>query len=350
MSLVADIAVDRGPLRLRAELRVESGETVALVGPNGAGKTSLLLAIAGLLRIDRGAISLDGRLLDGGAGGPFVPTAARHIGVVFQQHLLLPHLSVLDNVAYGPRSRGRPRSEARAAAADWLDRVGVGEPWHDARPATLSGGQSQRVALARALATAPALLLLDEPLAAVDASARLELRRELRAHLAGFRGPRILVAHHVEDALALADRVVVLEAGRVVQCGTLEELVRCPRSPYVADLVGLNCFVGTCRGGVVEVGDAHLTVVSPLDGEVVVTVHPRAVSLFPARPAGSPRNVWSAPVDGLEPSLDRVRVRLGGVLPLVAEVTPAAVAELGLAPGRVVWVAIKATELGVSAR
>jgi len=348
MSLRADIELRRGGTELHVDLDVAAGETVALVGPNGAGKTSCLLAIAGLLRIDRGRISLGDRLLDDGE--TFVPPEARAVGVVFQEHLLFPHLSVLRNVAYGLRTPGLSRQAAHSTAVSWLARVGIAEEYHDKRPGTLSGGQAQRVALARALAMSPALLLLDEPLAAVDASARLELRHELRSHLATFAGPRIVVAHDIADALALADRIVVLENGSVVQTGTTDELVRCPRSRYVADLVGWNSFAGTCRGGIVDTGAAQLKVASPIEGDVLVTVHPRAVSLFPERPAGSPRNVWAATVVRLEPLADRVRVQLTGVLPLVAEVTRAAVEDLGLAEGSKVWVAMKATEMSVTAR
>ncbi|MEZ5987684.1 MAG: ABC transporter ATP-binding protein [Planctomycetota bacterium] len=350
MSLVADITLRRGALTVEAGFEVASGETVALLGPNGAGKTSCLHALAGLLRVDGGRIALDGRVLDGGPAGTFVPPEGRDVGVVFQDHLLFPRQSVLDNVAYGLRSRGKDRAAARAAARGWLERVGVAAGHHDAAPATLSGGQAQRVALARALAAAPRALLLDEPLAAVDASARIELRRELRRHLAGFAGPRILVAHDIEDALALADRLVVLEDGRLVQQGPLHELVERPGSRFVADLVGLNCYAGTCAGGEVDVGGARLSVPSTLSGDVLVTVHPRAVSLFRERPDGSPRNLWQAPVEAVEPLPGRARVRLGGPLPIVAEVTPASVTALGLAPGRTTWVAVKATELVVTPR
>lgn len=349
MKLEALLKLRRGPLALDARLEVGAGETVALVGPNGAGKSSCLHAIAGLLPLEEGRISLDGEVLDSGRSGSFVPPEARDIGLVFQESRLFPHLSALDNAAFGLRARGRSSAEARSEAHTWLERLGVGQR-AGAHPAQLSGGESQRVALARALATGPRALLLDEPLAAVDASGRLELRQLLRAHLEQFRGPRLIVAHQADDALALADRVVVLESGRVVQEGTAAELAARPGSRFVGDLIGLNHFEGACSGGTVRIGDAELVVSSPLAGEVLVSVHPRAVALFPARPEGSPRNVWQAPVLGVEPIGDRVRVRLGGPLEVVAEVTPAAVRDLGLVPGAEPWVAIKATELAVSPR
>jgi molybdate transport system ATP-binding protein len=347
MNLAADMQLQRGALALDVKLAVAAGETVALLGPNGAGKSTCLLALVGSLGLAAGRITLGGRILDDGTVRSFVLSARRRVGMVFQDGLLFPHLSVRDNVAYGLRSRGIARSSAAARADEWLQRVGLAG--HGAtHPAALSGGQRQRVALARALACEPELLLLDEPLAAVDATGRLLLRRELRAHLAAFPGPRLVVTHDLGDALALADRLVVLEGGRVVQSGRIDEIVVRPGSAYVADLIGINCFRGNCTDGVVRIGNAQLTVSSPLRGDVVVTVHPRAVSLFDERPHGSPRNVWSAPVVGVEAQLDRVRVQLGGPLPVVAEVTPAAVRELGLVPGREVWVAIKATEMVVA--
>ncbi len=349
MSLDVHVALSRGSLALDAAFVVAPDETVALVGPNGAGKTSCLLAIAGLLRLDGGRIALGDRVFDGGPAGPWLEPERRDVGVVFQEPLLFPGMSVRDNVAYGPRARGAGKRTARAVAAAWLERVGLGD-LGDARPAALSGGQAQRVALARALASSPRVLLLDEPFAAVDASAKLALRRELREHLAAFEGPRLVVVHDVGDALALAQRVVVLEGGRVVQTGGIGELVGRPRSRYVADLLGVNCFRGICRNGAVALGGVELVVASAEEGPVLLTVHPRAVALFRDRPAGSPRNVWRAPVVGLETQLDRVRVQLGGGLAIVAEVTPAAVRDLGLGEGSEVWVALKATEIHVAAQ
>jgi molybdate transport system ATP-binding protein len=369
-ALRAAFGLARGSLTLDVAFDLRADETVALVGPNGAGKTTCLHALAGLLRIDRGRIVLGDEVLDEAGEGrsaagrrepqPFVPPAARRVGLVFQQHLLFEHLSVLENVAYGPRSRGTSRHEASAKAFAQLERVGLAHLAH-ARPAELSGGQAQRVALARALASGPRMLLLDEPLAAVDASARIELRRELRRHLATFAGVRLLVAHDIADALALADRLLVLENGRIVQNGTIADLVARPRSRFVADLVGINVFRGVCAEGLVTLhepetaasGDPPTLVVAGAtaehDGPVLLTVHPRAVSLFRDRPqAGSPRNLWLARVAAIEPLPDRVRIQLAGRVPVVAEVTPAAVAELDLVPGREVYVAIKATEIDVS--
>ncbi|MGE0142832.1 MAG: sulfate/molybdate ABC transporter ATP-binding protein [Planctomycetota bacterium] len=350
MSLHVDFRLQRGGFALDVRFDVRDGETVALLGPNGAGKTTALLAIAGLLRIDDGRIALAEHVLDGGPAVPFVPAEARRAGFVFQDHVLFPHLNVVENVAFGLRSRGEPKRPSLEAASRWLERVGISQAHHRSLPNQLSGGQAQRVALARALASSPRLLLLDEPLASVDASAKLDLRRELRDHLATFAGPRLLVVHDIADALSMAERIVVIEHGRVVQDGPIRELVHRPRTRYVADLVGLNCFHGVCRESVVRVGGAAFTVASPLEGEVVVTVHPRAVALYRERPTGSPRNVWQAPVVAIEPTLDRIRVQLGGELPIVAEVTAAAVHDLELCAGRQVWASVKATEAEVYLR
>ncbi|MEO6597023.1 MAG: ABC transporter ATP-binding protein [Planctomycetota bacterium] len=346
MNLHASFVLSRGSLQLDVDLRATAGETLALVGPNGAGKSTCLHVLAGLLRIERGTIALGDVVLDGGPGGPFVLPEQRDAGVVFQEHLLFPHLRAIDNVAFGLGARGIERRAARATAGQWLGRVGLAA-CAQAFPRELSGGQAQRVALARALASCGHLLLLDEPLSAVDASARLELRRELRAHLDAFAGVRLIVAHDPIDAFALADRIAVLEAGRIVQEGTVAEICSRPRSRYVADLVGLNLLRGTVRGGVLQFEGGSLVVPKTHDGVVIATVHPRAVALYRVRPDGTPRNVWAAPITSIEGAGDRVRVQLGGSVPLVAEVTPIAVAELRLGVGGEVWVALKATEIVV---
>lgn len=349
MSLRASCRLSRGSLSLDVDLQVGANETVALVGPNGAGKTTLLHAIAGLLHVDHGRIEFGGEVVDGGPSGAFVPPERRGVGCLFQEHRLFPHLTALDNVAFGLRARGVGRAAARVTALEWLRRVGVAE--HAASlPRALSGGQAQRVALARALAPSPLLLLLDEPLAAVDVSARTALRRDLREHLGAFAGPRVVVTHDVIDAFVLADRIVVMEAGRIVQVGTAADIGSRPKSRFVADLVGLNCFRGIVQDSVLELANgARVVVVSDQGGPAVATVHPRSIALFPQQPSGSPRNTWRAPVLAIEPAQGSVRVCLGGDVPVVAEVTPAAVSGLHLRPGVEVWVAIKATEIQVVA-
>ena len=349
MSLQARIELQKGALDLRARLDVKSGGVVVLLGPNAAGKTTLLRALAGLIPLAKGRVVLDGVLLDDPSTGIRVPTERRPIGVVFQDYLLFPHLSVLENVAFGLRARGIHQRAARASAMEWLERVDLAACENE-RPTVLSGGQAQRVALARALATDPRLLLLDEPLAAMDAGARAELRRDLTRHLASFRGTCLVVTHDPIEAMTLGDQLVVLEAGRVVQAGTPEELASRPRSDYVAQLVGLNLYRGRTSGGHVELpGGQHIVIADAVarDCEVFAVIPPRAVALHRACPEGSPRNVWMATVGALDVAGERIRVHLTGAVPLVAEVTPAAVAALHLGEGGSVFASVKATEVEV---
>lgn len=325
------------------DMDVADGETVALVGPNGAGKTTALRALAGLLPVTDGDIRLGETVLDGpnGAARP----EHRPIGVVFQDYLLFPHLSALDNVAFGPRATGLDRHTARERAWEWLRRVDLDDCAHT-KPRRLSGGQAQRVALARALVTEPRLLLLDEPLAALDAGTRVAVRSELRRHLDRYSGVSVLVSHDPLDAMVLADRLLVLEGGQVVQQGTPSEIARRPRTDYVAELVGLNLYRGTAEGTTVHLADGgRLTTAEPADGEVMVAVAPTAVSLFPDHPHGSPRNTWPVEVDSLEQHGTVTRVRARGSPDVLVDVTPGAVAELDIRPGARLWAQLKATEI-----
>ena len=348
MSLVVDVRVRRGRFDLDLALDVEPGEVVALLGPNGSGKSTTLRVLAGLLPADDGSVRLDGFLVEDVATRVHLPPEQRRVGVVFQDYLLFPHLSARENVAFGLRARGVPRAEARERADTWLTRVGLAE--HAAsRPRQLSGGQAQRVALARALAADPRLLLLDEPLAALDAGTRLEVRADLRHHLSGYDGAVVVVTHDALDAMVLADRLVVLEEGRVVQTGPPKEVAARPRTDYVARLVGLNLLRGRAVDGVVHLdGAASLTSSGHRDGEVFVAFAPAAVTLHRARPeGGSARNCWSGRIVSVEGHGDVVRVALEGGVPVVADVTPMAVADLALRPGSEVWASVKATETSV---
>jgi molybdate transport system ATP-binding protein len=347
MTLEARVEVSLGTLRLDVSLDAAAHETVVVLGPNGAGKTTLLRTLAGLEALDAGRVAVDGAVLDDPVARAWVPAERRPIGFVFQDHALFPHLSALDNVAFGLRARGVRRPDARRRALTWLERVGVAGH-ATARPRALSGGQAQRVALARALVVEPRLLLLDEPLAALDASARIDTRRELRRHLAAHEGARVVVTHDPVDAMTLGDRVVVLERGRVVQSGTLTNLREQPRSRYVADLVGVNLYRGVADGGRIRLADrGELVATREANGEVFAVVHPRAVALHRREPEGTPRNVWAGTVDHLDLEGDRVRVIVAGSVPVTAEVTPAAVSELGLSAGAAVWASVKATEITV---
>lgn len=348
MTLVADVALRRGTLALDAALTVGDGEVVALLGPNGAGKTSLLRAISGLDPLDTGRVEVDGAVMDDPAGDVFVPVEDRPIGLVFQDYLLFPHLSVVDNVAFGLRCHGMGRTAATAGAMGWLERFGL-TGVAGARPAQLSGGQAQRASLARALAPQPRVLLLDEPLAALDVVTRRQVRAEMVAHLASFPGARVLVTHDPVEAVMLADRIVVLEDGRVSQAGTADEIRMHPRSAYVARLAGVNLLRGRAHGhDVVLPGGARVHLAEPAPaGEVYALVRPQAIALYPGRPEGTPRNVWLLSVRAVEQAADRVRVDLAGPVHLTAEVTPEAVAALGLVPGSEVWATFKATDVEV---
>ena len=344
MTLAGRLEIRRGAFELDLELTVPSGSVLALLGPNGAGKTTALRALAGLVPRLRGRVTLDDDVLDDDLRGIHVPTERRPVGMVFQDYLLLPHLSTLENVAFGLRARGTARRPARAEAGRWLDRVGLAA-YAQTRPGQLSGGQAQRVALARALVTEPRLLLLDEPLAALDASTRLDIRVDLRRHLDAYDGSTVLVTHDPIDAMVLADRIAVLESGRVVQDGTPAEVARAPRTDYVARLVGLNLLRGTAHDGRARLVDgAEVVIADRVEGAVLVAISPAAVALFLDRPVGSPRNCWPARVERYEQFGDTVRVHLAGAVPVMADVTPAALAELGLAAGSEVWAAVKATE------
>ncbi len=339
---VADRGVD-------VAFEVAAGETVALLGPNGAGKSTVLAVAAGLLRPDRGGVRLDGRELTGERR--LVPPHDRRVALLAQDPLLFPHLSVLDNVAFGPRSRGQGRRASHAAARRWLQEVDAAD-LAERRPTEVSGGQAQRIAVARALAADPQLLLLDEPMAALDVAVAPALRQTLRRVLAD--RTVVLVTHDVLDALLLADRVVVLDGGRVVEEGPSAEVLARPRSPFAARIAGLNMVTGTWRDGAVHgaPGDGDGVAIrglaadpGPQPGDRVVAVfRPAAVSVFREAPGGSPRNSLAVSVTDLEPHGDQVRVRAGH---LAADVTVQSAAELDLAPGVRVVFAVKANEVSV---
>jgi molybdate transport system ATP-binding protein len=343
MSLEADLRIDRGRFALELPLVAEPGEVIALLGPNGAGKTTALRALAGLIALTGGHIRLDGTTWDA-PPSIFVPAEHRRVGVVFQDDLLFGHLSALENVAFGLRARGYRRAAARAQATRWLDRVGLAD-FAERKPRALSGGQAQRVALARALVTEPRLLLLDEPLAALDAGTKLHVRSDLAHHLRDYPGHTVLVTHDPLDAMVLADRLVILEDGAIVQQGPPAQVAARPRSDYVATLMGLNLYRGTARGTLVDLdGGGSITIAEPAQGRVHVAFGPNAVGLHPRQPVGSPRNCWPVTITGIERHAHITRIRLDGTPPVLADITPATVAELRLHPGQRLWAAVKATE------
>ncbi|MEU2870958.1 ABC transporter permease [Streptomyces olivoreticuli] len=327
-----------------AEIDAQPGTTIAVVGPNGAGKTTLLRALLGLT--DRAAAR---PLTIGDTDASKLPPHRRHIAWVPQDGALFPHLTTLANTAYGLRAQGVPRKDAHREARHWLARLDVGDLAHR-RPDELSGGQAQRVALARALAARPRLLLLDEPLAALDQSTRARVRHTLRTHLADFPGVCLIVTHDPVEAVSLADRILVLEDGNTVQYASPAELTRHPRSPWVARMLGRNAWQGTstAEGTLRLDGGASLVAADPLPGKAssgLAVVGPEAVSLHVERPTGSPRNVWPGTVREITAQGGRLRVLVTGEPDVVAEITPSAAADLALKEGLPVWVSVKATEV-----
>ncbi len=345
------------------ELTLEAapGTTVAVVGPNGAGKTTLLRALLGLTPRARAELALG----DSEVGS--LPPHRRGVAWVPQDGALFPHLTALSNTAYGLRAQGAGRAEARHQAQEWLSRLGVGHLAHR-RPGQLSGGQAGRVALARALAARPRLLLLDEPLAALDQTTRARVRHTLRGHLSGFGGVCMLVTHDPVEAVSLADRVLVLEDGRALQDAPPAEVTRHPRSPWVARMLGRNALPGTGAGGsTLDLDDGGTLVAAdpvPEGAAVLAVIAPEAVALHRERPHGSPRNVRRGTVREITAVGSRLRVLVAaepgpggpaveggpadgpaGGPDLVAEITAEAAAELGLADGAEVFTSVKATEI-----
>lgn len=341
-----DGTVRRAEFELDLTFDLDPGEVLGVLGPNGAGKSTLLRAIAGLEELSTGELVVADRVWQG--PGTNVAAEERRAGVVFQDYRLFPHLDVLDNVAFAARSAGARRAASRTIARGWLDRLGLADL--AARlPRELSGGQSQRVALARALAREPDVLLLDEPMAALDAGARIDVRTFLREHLGEFGGPVLLVTHDPLEAMVLGNRLLVIEAGRLVQQGTPADVARRPASAYVARLVGLNLWSGRLdRTGSVALDDGGRLAVATRTGagRVFLALRPSAVTVHTDCPERtSTRNVWPGSVADMELLTDRVRLLVEGSPVTLVDVTAAAVSELSLDVGRSVWLSAKATEM-----
>lgn len=342
--LIVDVARVLGDFGLDARFETGPGITV-VVGPSGAGKSLTLRLIAGIERPDRGRITLDGVGLVDTESGDWVTPQERRVGVVFQDSLLLPHRTVLDNVAMAVRQGSRERR--RAEAAKWLVEVDA-DGWADRHPHQLSGGQAQRVALARALAGEPKLLLLDEPFNALDPLVRHRLRRLVMDLVARWEVPALFVTHDPQEALLLANRIHVIEDGVVTQSGTADDIRIRPRTRYGAELAGANMLAGVASDAEVDIG-GHILHIADREaaGEVLVTVRSSAVGVHTARPEGSARNQWPTVIERVETIGDRVRLQTGPPLPLTVEITREAGDELEIKPGAEVWLAVKATDIGV---
>ncbi|MFN3650641.1 MAG: ABC transporter ATP-binding protein [Armatimonadota bacterium] len=354
--LALEIGLARPGFELEVELTVEPGETVVLVGPSGSGKTTTLRAIAGLVRPDRGRITIAGRAVLDTERRIDLPPWERRVGYVFQDYALFPHLTVEQNLRYGLRSRDANSGDR---VREWLQALGIAELAHR-RPDRLSGGQQQRVALARAAVSDSDLLLLDEPFGSLDAATRRSVRNELRDYLRRAARTALLVSHDYLDALTLGDRIAVLEEGRLVQVGSREEVLRRPRTPFLAALTGHNVLEGTLQPpapGAEEreaaAGPLRFHVAGGTElpaGPVFLAFGPQEVTLLREAPGAaslSARNRFPATVREIVPLPDRLRVYLDAGLPLMADVVPSAAAELGLREGAPVTAAIKSTAIEV---
>lgn len=345
MSVQADFTVRRHDFLLDVHFDLPPGSTTAIVGPNGSGKTTVLRALAGLVPISTGTIQMHGRIVDD-TRSRFVPPAARQAGYLPQHYGLFPHMTVLDNVAFGLRAQGASRRSARQAAGQLLARAHL-EDLSGRKPATLSGGQTQRVALVQALAPSPQLLLLDEPLAAVDARAKHLIRNDLAHHLRAYRGTTVIVTHDPMDALTLSERILVLEHGQLVQAGPPEHLMRYPATDYVASIAEVAIVRGQAHAGRLATASGRPLWIADhrLQGPCVAVIRPETVTLHRDEPRGSARNTWQGQVRQMRTIADRVIVHVDGDPHVIAAITQPAAKELHLAPGLDVWVSVKALEI-----
>ncbi|MCW3013935.1 MAG: molybdate transporter, ATPase subunit [Solirubrobacterales bacterium] len=336
-----------GACDLDVALEVPAGTCLALAGPSGAGKSSVLRIVAGVVRPDAGHVTCDGDAWLDTATGVDLPPERRSCGYVFQDYALFPHLNAWQNVAYALRHLDRGERRRRAVAL--LERFGIA-PLAEARPRTLSGGERQRVAVARALAREPRVLLLDEPLSALDTRSRARAGRELKSTLAAIGVPTLLVTHDFTEAALFGDRVGILDEGSVIQQGTPADLAARPTSAFVADFTGAVVLTGTARAaadGLTHVAlDGGGTIVSTdtAEGPVAATIYPWEIAVGAAgqREQGSAQNHLAAQVVSLTVLGNRVRLGLAAGQPLTAEITSTAAQALGLAPGTAVTATFKA--------
>jgi molybdate transport system ATP-binding protein len=329
------------------EFTVAAGEVLAVLGPNGAGKSTILHVIAGLVRPDDGVVRVGDRVLTDTAAGTHVATHDRHVGLLLQDPLLFPHLSVAANVAFSPRS-------SRVDAGRWLGEVEASD-LAARMPRQLSGGQAQRIALARALAAEPDVLLLDEPLAGLDVAVAATMRKLLSRVLVRDGRSAVLITHDLVDVLTLADTVLILEDGRIVEKGSTAAILGAPRSRFGARFAGVNLVIGTAGpDGVLttQQGRAWHGVSGPdtaVGQPAVALFSPAAVAVYRDEPHGSPRNTMAVTVAELDSRGPAIRVRAeeqpDGVPGIAADITADSAAELRLTPGERVYFSVKAQEV-----
>lgn len=356
VALQAQVRVRRGDFVLDAALQVRRGEILAILGPNGSGKSTLLGALAGLIPLESGTVAVAGRTISDTDRGTAVPPEHRGVGLLGQEPLLFPHLSAIENVAFGRQSQGMRRPDARAEADGWLAAVGL-DGFENRKSSQLSGGQQQRVAIARALAAQPQVLLLDEPLAAVDVPTASLLRQLLRERLAATGTAAVFVTHDVLDAMVVADRVAIMQEGRIVEAGPTQRVLGVPRTRFVAALVGVNLVTGMLdRDRSLQMADGRrfsgriLGDDPPPGASVSAVFRPAALRVTVGSGLGSEPNSWDARVAALEPSTGGIRIRLAGDPAIVAEVSPVDVAEHALIVGSMVRVSVAEADVVLRAR
>jgi molybdenum ABC transporter ATP-binding protein len=338
------------PLEIGFEVR--PAETLVIVGPSGCGKTTTLNMIAGLVEPDAGRIALGDRILWDGSTRQHLPAERRGVGYVFQDFALFPHMTVSENVAYGLRARKAPKESIPGKVGEALRLLGI-EHLQERRPGALSGGERQRVALARAIGCEAEILLLDEPLGSLDAQTRNQVRGELKRLLKLVRRIAIMVTHDYVDALTFGDEICVLDRGRVLQVGSRLELLRHPKSRFVAELTGVNFFEGKIRGwsaeglAEIEVNGARLRALSEREesGDTLVAFFPSDVSISLEPPSSSAVNVFETSIKEIVHLGDKVRLTLNGKLPLCAEITAGSLDRMGLREGDEVYASLKATAI-----
>ncbi len=336
--LDARVILNRDSLTLDVELQLQHGEVIAVLGPNGAGKTSLLHALLGWLELESGWIMVDGEVIDSPDTDSYVPPQHRPFGMVFQDGLLFPHMSVEKNILFGAGKDFNLKPLAESLQANELLAK---------FPSELSAGERQRAAIARSLAARPKVLFLDEPFSALDIQGKRRGRSLLKEALAIGVSGCLIVTHDLVDAFTLADRVMIIEGGKLTQFDVPDRIRSRPGSEWIADLVGWNYYEGIGEGSVVTLphGTTIFTAQDDLDGPTSISINPASVSIFKSQPSGSPRNSWLSSIKNIEILDGRARVSLVGEIDICADITTAAANELRQSISSEVWVSVKATEV-----